>query len=112
MWKDIPACGTFDRNALAAEIYKFAYLVRHHDQHERETDGAVHWNSINIMCGSVRALCQVRGREEAEGRKTPCTPRFSIKRKDPWLRLAVVRRRLRHAGRSGTIGRTEVHRTH
>ena len=63
------------------------------------------------MRGPVRALRQVRGRDEAEGRRSPWTPRLSMERSDSWLRLAVVRSRLRHAGQSGTIGRTQVVRS-
>ena len=37
----------FEGNALQDEISKLVMrLVRHYDQEERETDGAVHWNSI------------------------------------------------------------------
>ena len=45
-----PACENFNRNTLSAEISKFVVrLVRHYDQHEREMDGAVHWNSKKFL---------------------------------------------------------------
>ena len=60
----------FNRNTLSAEISKFVVrLVRHYDQHERETDGAVHWNSKR---SKLRDAFQTSG-----------GPRFSDK---DWLR--------------------------
>ena len=49
-WNYIPACKSFEGDSLSAEISKLVMrLVRHHDQDERETDGAVHWNSMVPM---------------------------------------------------------------
>ena len=46
-WNDIPTYNSFKCNSLSAEISKFVVrLVRHYDQDGRETDGAVHWNSV------------------------------------------------------------------
>ena len=46
-WNDVPACRSFNGDSFSAEVSKFVMkLVRHHDQDERETDGAVHWNSM------------------------------------------------------------------
>ena len=46
MWNDILACQQFRIHTFEAEVSKLVMrLVRHFDQHERETDGAVHWNS-------------------------------------------------------------------
>ena len=51
-WNDIPACMSFKGDPLQAEISKLVMrLVRLYDQDERETDGAVHWNS---MCPKLR----------------------------------------------------------
>ena len=53
-WTDIIACKNFNRNALSAETSKFVVrLVRHYDQHERETDGAVHWSSFISKLGDA-----------------------------------------------------------
>ena len=42
-----PAYKSFKGDSLKAEISKIVMrLVRRYDQDERETDGAVHWNSI------------------------------------------------------------------
>ena len=44
---DIPTYKSFKGDSLHAETSKlFLRLVRHCDQDERETDGAVHWNSM------------------------------------------------------------------
>ena len=46
-WNDIPACQDFRGHTFEAEVSKLVMrLVRHYDQDERETDGAVHWNSM------------------------------------------------------------------
>ena len=46
-WNDIPAYKHFRGNILEAEVSKLVIrLVRHYDQDERESDGAVHWNSM------------------------------------------------------------------
>ena len=46
-WKDILACESFKGDSLSAEISKLVLrLVRRYDQDERETDGAVLWNSM------------------------------------------------------------------
>ena len=46
-WNDIPAYKSFKRDSLPAEISKLVMrLVRHYDQDERETDGAV----LGILC--------------------------------------------------------------
>ena len=44
-WDDIPGYKFFNGDSLQAEISKLV-MVRHYDQDERETDGAVHWNSM------------------------------------------------------------------
>ena len=46
-WNDISACQYSQRKKLLkAEVSKLVMrLVRHYDHNERETDGAVHWNS-------------------------------------------------------------------
>ena len=43
-------------------------------------------------------------RERSGRGRTPCTPGFTMERNDSWLRLAVLRRRVRHTERSGTTG--------
>ena len=46
-WNDIPAYKYCKGNTFQAGISKLDMrLVRHYDQDERETDGAVHWNSM------------------------------------------------------------------
>ena len=46
--KMIPACPSFKGRSLSTAISKSVMrLVRHHDQEERETNGAVHWDTIN-----------------------------------------------------------------
>ena len=46
-WNDIPACKSLKGDSLQAEISKLVMgLIRHYDLDERETDGAVHWNSM------------------------------------------------------------------
>ena len=47
-WKIILACPSFKGRSLSAAISKLVTrLVRHYDQEERETDGAVQWDMIN-----------------------------------------------------------------
>ena len=47
-WKIITACPSFKGRSLLATISKLVVrLVRHYDQEERETDGAVHWDTMN-----------------------------------------------------------------
>ena len=54
--------------------------------------------TINIMCGGVRALRQVRGKDTAErGKGTLHSTGLTVERNDSWLRLTVVRRRQCHA---------------
>ena len=46
-WNDIPTCRHFRGHTFEAEVSKLVRrLVRHCDQHERETDGAVNWKSM------------------------------------------------------------------
>ena len=46
-WNDILACQHFRGHTFEAEASKLVMrLVRRYDQDERETDGAVHWNSM------------------------------------------------------------------
>ena len=46
-WNDVPACESFKRDSLSAEISKLVMrFIHHYDQDERETDAAIHWNSI------------------------------------------------------------------
>ena len=46
-WNDILAHKSFKGDCLQAEISKLVMrLVRRYDQDERETEGAVHWNSM------------------------------------------------------------------
>ena len=46
-WNDILACKHFNGNTFETEGSKLVMrLVRHYDQDERETDGAVHWGSM------------------------------------------------------------------
>ena len=50
-WHDILACQHFRGNTLQAKISKLVMrLARHFHQDERETDGAVHWNSMVQNC--------------------------------------------------------------
>ena len=45
-WKSIPACPSFKGKSLSTAILKLVMrLMRHCDQEDRETDGAVHWNT-------------------------------------------------------------------
>ena len=47
-WNVIPASKHFRRHTFEAEVSKLVMrLVRRYDQDERETDGAVHWNSMS-----------------------------------------------------------------
>ena len=47
-WKRIPAYPSFRGRTLATGISKFVMrMLRHYDQVERDTDGAVHWDTIN-----------------------------------------------------------------
>ena len=47
-WNDIPACQHLRGHIFEAEVSKLVMtLVRHYDQHERDTDGAVHWKSMD-----------------------------------------------------------------
>ena len=51
-WHDIPTYQFFKGHTFEAEVSKLVMrLVRLYDQDERETDGAVHWNS---MCPTLR----------------------------------------------------------
>ena len=46
-WNDIPACQQLRGKNFEAEVSKLGMRwARHYDQHERETDGAVHWKSM------------------------------------------------------------------
>ena len=46
-WASIPVSPEFKGTTISAKISKFVMrLVRHYDQDERDSDGAVHWNSI------------------------------------------------------------------
>ena len=46
-WNDIFACKHFRGHTFEAEVSLLVMrLVRHYDQDDRETDGAVHWNSM------------------------------------------------------------------
>ena len=46
-WNDIPACRQFRGHTFEAEVSKLATrLGRRYDQDEKETDGAVQWNSM------------------------------------------------------------------
>ena len=46
-WNDIPAYKHFRGTTVQAEVSQLVMrLVRHYDQNEGETDGAVHWNSM------------------------------------------------------------------
>ena len=56
-WNDIPACKYLKGNTLQAEISKLVVrLARHYDQDGRETDGAVHWNSMGSECRRAKIL--------------------------------------------------------
>ena len=47
-WKIVPAYPSLKGRTLSAAISKLVIrLVRHYDEEERETDGAVHWDTIN-----------------------------------------------------------------
>ena len=47
-WESIRACPSFKGKSLSTAISKVVIrLVRHKDQEERETDGAVHWNTMS-----------------------------------------------------------------
>ena len=47
-WKGILACRSFKGKSLSSAISKLVMrLVRRYDQDERETDGAVHWNTMS-----------------------------------------------------------------
>ena len=60
MCGDILAYKSFRGDSLAAEISKLVMrLVRRNDQDERETDGAVHWNSTGPKLR--RAFQKTRG---------------------------------------------------
>ena len=46
-WTDILACQQFRGHTVEAEVSKLVMrLVRRYDQHERGTDGAIHWKSM------------------------------------------------------------------
>ena len=46
-WNDIPVYKQFTGHTVQAEDSKMVMrLVRHYDQDESQTDGAVHWNSV------------------------------------------------------------------
>ena len=61
-WKSIPACPSFKGKSLSTAISKLVTrLVRHYDQEERETDGAVHWNATNPKL--LRAFGDKRARK-------------------------------------------------
>ena len=46
-WNDILANRNLKRNTFESDVAKLVMkLVRHHDQEERETDGAVHWKPM------------------------------------------------------------------
>ena len=48
-WNDVLAYKKFKGNTLQAEITKLVMRSgRRYDQDERETDGAVHWNSMGL----------------------------------------------------------------
>ena len=66
-WKsnDIPAFESFKGHTYEAEVSKLVMrLARHHDQDERETDGAVHWNS---MVPKLRKASQKAGGRKHAG---------------------------------------------
>ena len=47
-WKSFLVYPSFKRRTLSISISKFVIrLVRRYDQEERDTDGAVHWNTIS-----------------------------------------------------------------
>ena len=47
IWTIIPGCPKCKRNSFETRISKcVTKMVRHHDQHERETDGARHWYGV------------------------------------------------------------------
>ena len=47
IWTTIPGCPKCKRDSFETRISKcVAQKVRHHDQDERETDGAMHWDVI------------------------------------------------------------------
>ena len=49
-WKGIPACRSLKGKSLSTAISKLVMrLVRHFEQDERETDGAVHWNTMSSL---------------------------------------------------------------
>ena len=64
-WKSILAYLSFKGRPLSTAISKLAMrLVRHYDQDERETDGAVHWSTI---CPKLlRAFGDQGARESSE----------------------------------------------
>ena len=58
-WNDTHAFQHFRRHTFEAEVSKLVMrLVRRYDQDERETDGAVHWNS---MCPKLRKAFEKAG---------------------------------------------------
>ena len=66
-WNDSPACESSKRDSLQAEISKLVMrLVRRCDQHERETDCAVHWKLMgpklrkNVLGGWRAKIFRIR----------------------------------------------------
>ena len=56
IWTFIPGCPKCKRDSLETRISKcVTNMVRHHDQDERETDGARHWDGVlSVLNGKFR----------------------------------------------------------